>query len=219
LEDFEFPPLTYFGKLDPEVVVSRKRGLEDFLHIIISNKQLLEKDYVTSFFLPVRCLTTFVETSLSFRTIKEAKLSFIDPLRDNDTLRPQIMGTHLDYDQQTHWHYTELNQLQSFDKKEVEILEIRKELLVYKQKKRLTPLQEDMVKAYTARLKVLNSRTPIKNEREKPRSMSATEDTVTKKEEKPVRSISISTSSLENDEKPRSVSISTHIYPVKTEDQ
>jgi len=207
---YEFPALTYFGKLDPTVVASRKKGLEEFLNIIISNKELLAKDYVASFFLPVRCLTTFMETSLSFRSIKESRICFIDPLRANDAVQPQLMGTHVDYDHQTLWQYTELNQLQTYDKSAVEILEIRKELLLYKQKKRLTPLQEDLVKAYTARLKVLNPKTPVKNE--KPRSISVTDENIKNENEKP-RSISVN-DYLEKYEKPRSMSVSTHVYPV-----
>jgi len=154
--EYEFPPMTYWiGKLDPEVVESRKKGLEVFLNRIIANKELLEKEYITSFFLPVRCFTTFIETNLNFRAIKESRICFIDFLRENDTLHPQIKDSEVDYDKQHLWQHIDLNQLQGFEKAEEEILEIRKELLCLKRKKRLTALQEEFVRAYSARLKML----------------------------------------------------------------
>jgi len=154
----EFPPTTWFGKLDPTVVETRKPALEAFLRYLINDQKLLSISYVTSFLLPVRCFTTFIELSINARAIKESRLSFIDPLGEKDTVHPQIVGAERDYEHQSAWNDLALNQLESFPSLDEELLQIRKELFVLKKRKNLSPLQESFVRAYSSQLRQLTKK-------------------------------------------------------------
>eukprot|EP01124_Arcella_intermedia_P033011 TRINITY_DN780_c0_g1_i1.p1 TRINITY_DN780_c0_g1~~TRINITY_DN780_c0_g1_i1.p1 ORF type:complete len:238 (-),score=48.57 TRINITY_DN780_c0_g1_i1:18-731(-) len=147
----EFPPITWWGKLDEVVVALRKVQLEIFLKTLVENPVIMQKPYVASFFLPVRCLTTFIETSLNITAIKSKTVFFIDPMKDGDTYDPQIEGILVDYDQLTTWEVLEMNQLQPFEE-ESEILEIRAQIHILKERKRREPYQEEFLKACSRRL-------------------------------------------------------------------